>query len=148
MAHAIDFKVLPPLLEAFNAANCRALKVRIENEAFALAKEVPTMQNADPQTEFARMKAECIVAQEACFVLFVDADEAWNLFSFVPDDAPVRDKMLYSSSFLDLETFSGIYGSLAAATRKKVDPEGSRPSVFEKTAHPSVLGCEELVLGY
>ena len=98
MAHAIDFKVLPPLLEAFNAASCRALKVRIENEAFALAKEVPTMQGADPQTEFARMKAECIVAQEACFVLFVDADEAWNLFSFVPDDAPVRDKMLYSSS--------------------------------------------------
>jgi twinfilin len=98
MAHAIDFKVLPPLLEAFNAANCRALKVRIENEAFALAKEVPTMQGADPQTEFARMKAECIVAQEACFVLYVDADTAWNLFSFVPDDAPVRDKMLYSSS--------------------------------------------------
>lgn len=68
------------------------------------------------------------------------------------DDLCVRKhggiKMLYSSSFLDLETFSGIYGSLAAATRKKVDPEGSRPSVFEKTAHPSVLGCEELVLGY
>ena len=39
-------------------------------------------------------------------------------------------------------------GTLAPATKKKVAPEGTRPSVFEKTAHPSILGCEELVLGY
>ena len=57
-------------------------------------------------------------------------------------------KMLYSSSFLDLQTYTRVYGTLAPSTRKKVDPEGTRPSVFEKTAHPSILGCEELVLGY
>ena len=56
--------------------------------------------------------------------------------------------MLYSSSFLDLQTYTRVYGTLAPATKKKVDPEGTRPSVFEKTAHPSILGCEELVLGY
>lgn len=68
------------------------------------------------------------------------------------DDLCVRRhagiKMLYSSSFLDLQTYTRVYGTLAPATKKKVDPEGTRPSVFEKTAHPSILGCEELVLGY
>ena len=57
-------------------------------------------------------------------------------------------KMLYSSSFVDRETYGAVYGWLDPATRAKADPGSTRPSVFEKTAHPSVLGHEELVLGY
>lgn len=57
-------------------------------------------------------------------------------------------KMLYSSSFLDKSTYDAVYGEISAATRAKADPFSTRPSVFEKTAHPSVLGHEDLVLGY
>ena len=100
MAHAINFSVDPKLLDAFNASESlnRALTVQIADEAFVLRKELPTMQGADEQTEFGRMKGDFIVAAEACFVFYRDASQTWNMFSFVPDDAPVRDKMLYSSS--------------------------------------------------
>ena len=58
-------------------------------------------------------------------------------------------KMLYSSSFVDKATYDAVYGTLDPATRAKVDPKGTRPSVFEKTAHPSVLDAgADLVLGY
>ncbi|KAH8078206.1 delta-24-sterol reductase [Aureococcus anophagefferens] len=58
-------------------------------------------------------------------------------------------KMLYSSSFVDKATYGAAYGTLDPATRAKVDPKGTRPSVFEKTAHPSVLDAgADLVLGY
>ena len=57
-------------------------------------------------------------------------------------------KMLYSSSFVDKATHDAVYGTLDPKTRDKVDPAHTRPSVFEKTAHPSVLGHEDLVLGY
>ena len=98
MAHAINFSVDPKLLDAFNASESlnRALKVQIADEAFVLRKELPTMQGAGEQTEFGRMKGDFIVAAEACFVFYRDASQTWNMFSFVPDDAPVRDKMLYS----------------------------------------------------
>merc|ERR1712216_401109 len=55
-------------------------------------------------------------------------------------------KMLYSSSFVDKETYEAVYSTLAPSTRDKVDPEHTRPSVFEKTAHPSILGHKDLVL--
>ena len=63
------------------------------------------------------------------------------------DDLCVRRhagiKMLYSSSFLDLQTYTRVYGTLAPATKKKVDPAGTRPSVFEKTARTRrSWGCE------
>ena len=57
-------------------------------------------------------------------------------------------KMMYSSSFLDRHTFERVYGTLDPRTRDKVDPHHTRPSVYEKTAHPSVLGIEDLVPGY
>ena len=96
----MEFKIQPALLVAFNdpsSTNC-ALKVRIESEQFNLAKSLASMQGADDATEFTRMREEFIVAAEACYILFVNSERVWHLFSFVPDDAPVRDKMLYSSS--------------------------------------------------
>ena len=57
-------------------------------------------------------------------------------------------KMLYSSSFVERDTYEAVYGWLDPGTRSKVDPMNSRVSVFEKTAHPSVLGHADLVLGY
>ena len=57
--------------------------------------------------------------------------------------------MMYSSSFFSRETYEKHYGGpLDPATRAKVDPERMRPSVFQKTAHPSILGHDELELGY
>ena len=100
MAHALGLKLNPDLLAAFNGSSGsthRALKVRIESETFVLAGTVPSQQSDDEQ-EFARVKDAFIAPAEACFVLFANTEQIWHLFSFVPDDAPVRDKMLYSSS--------------------------------------------------
>ena len=52
MAHAMEFKIQPALLVAFNdpsSTNC-ALKVRIESEQFNLAKSLASMQGADDAT--------------------------------------------------------------------------------------------------
>ena len=91
--------------------------------------------------------------EQPCFVLIArertPTARRWQLLNWAPDCAPPRLKMLYSSSFVDKATYDAVYGTLDPAMRAKVDPKGTRPSVFEKTAHPSVLDAgADLVLGY
>ena len=98
MTHGTQFAVLPELTAAWNDPGGNvAFKVRLQGEAFALAGTCPASGGDD----FAAMKAAFLSESEACFVIF-STGGSWTLISFVPDEAPVRDRMLYSSSRANL----------------------------------------------
>jgi hypothetical protein len=102
MTHATSFTVLPALSEAFDApGSATALKAVIDagREVFDLSGS-PVAAVGGDEANFAAMKAAFITpaAEEACFVLFKHADGVWGLYAFIPDDAPVKQKMLYASS--------------------------------------------------
>jgi twinfilin-like protein len=106
MTHGASFAVMPELLQKFNeSGGARALKVRIENEAFAL--EACLDATSDVTADFAQMRTTFLKDSEACYVIFRGGDDAWSLISFVPDSAPVRDKMTYSSGRAALQKAFG-----------------------------------------
>lgn len=78
----------------------RFVKAKIEGEAFVLAGSAPA--TSDPHVDCARLAGGALSADEAAFVLLcLDVNVAalrWVLLAFVPEDANVRDKMLYSSA--------------------------------------------------
>ena len=94
------FTVHPGLLDIFNdpGAAC-ALKVCIRHEAFTL---VDTLHGSsdDLSANFLRMRQAFLEGWDesanACYVLFRGDQTSWALFSFVSDEAPVREKMIYS----------------------------------------------------
>ena len=99
MSHAVNFAVLPALDDAFKSpvAGTFALKVKIENEAFTLVDRLDS-SDAGAEADFDRMKASFLSESEACYCLHKGAgDGTWALLAFVPEGAPVRDKMTYSS---------------------------------------------------
>ena len=99
MSHGVNFAVLPALADAFKSpvAGTFALKVKIENEAFTLASTLAG-SDAGADADFGRMKDSFLSESEACYCLHKGAgDGAWSLLAFVPEGAPVRDKMTYSS---------------------------------------------------
>lgn len=98
MTHAIAYSLLPELASAFKdpVEGTFALKVKIENEAFTLVDRLDGTSDAD--ADFQRMKTSFLVSNEACYCLHKGSgDGTWSLLAFVPDEAPVRDKMTYSS---------------------------------------------------
>jgi hypothetical protein len=78
----------------------RFVKAKIEGEAFVLSGSAPA--TSDPHADCARLAGGALSADEAAFVLLcLDVNVAalrWVLLAFVPEDANVRDKMLYSSA--------------------------------------------------
>jgi twinfilin-like protein len=101
MTHAANFAVSSELSEAFVKADglgLRALLVRIDmaSEMFVLSKQLP--RASDEKADFVSVVRPMLSEAEACYVLFCyDAGE-WACMSYVPDDAPVKEKMLYSSA--------------------------------------------------
>lgn len=115
MTHAISFSVAAELKEAFekqcasdlnDAERVRAFKVRINEEAFTLAAVSP-WGSEDSALALAECKA-LMMPSEACYLIFKNShDASWILMSFVPDEASVREKMLYSSSIATLKRAFG-----------------------------------------
>ena len=104
MTHSITFKATDELSALFTAQQAEgvesplaSIKVAIADETFVLAGTTPSA--GDEATDFAQMKAT-LEADCACYVLFRRrvATEPWALLSFVPDTAPIKEKMLLSSS--------------------------------------------------
>ena len=40
------------------------------------------------------MKSSFLTEHDACFVLYRDASDVWSLYSYIPDTAAVKSKML------------------------------------------------------
>ena len=76
-----------------------AISIGIADERFVLKN---TLASAGGEAEdFAAMKAQLLEPDVACYVLFKRASVAadpWALITFVPDTAPIKDKMLFASS--------------------------------------------------
>ena len=117
MTHSINFKATDELLALFTAQQAEgvesplaSIKVAIADETFVLAGTTPSA--GDGATDFAQMKAT-LEADCACYVLFRRrvATEPWALLSFVPDTAPIKEKMLLSSSKEALKkALGGVFG--------------------------------------
>ena len=117
MTHSINFKATDELLALFTAQQAEgvesplaSIKVAIADETFVLAGTTPSA--GDQATDFAQMKAT-LEADCACYVLFRRqvAAEPWALLSFVPDTAPIKEKMLLSSSKEALKkALGGVFG--------------------------------------
>ena len=90
------FPLAPALTEAFNAKVARALKVGIASETFVLEQQFPANAGAEA-ADFAAIKAT-LTATQPCYVLFRSDAGEWALMAYVPDDGPVKQKMLYSSA--------------------------------------------------
>ena len=117
MTHSVTFKATDELLALFTAQQAEgvesplaSIKVAIADETFILAGTTPSA--GDEATDFAQMKAT-LEADCACYVLFRRrvATEPWALLSFVPDTAPIKEKMLLSSSKEALKkALGGVFG--------------------------------------
>ena len=117
MTHSVTFKATDELLALFTAQQAEgvesplaSIKVAIADETFVLAGTTPSA--GDEATDFAQMKAT-LEADCACYVLFRRrvATEPWALLSFVPDTAPIKEKMLLSSSKEALKkALGGVFG--------------------------------------
>ncbi len=90
MQTAID--VSPELKAAFESTSTRALYATIDDEAVLLKDTMEIC--ADPEEDFEAVKAKI---NECCYVLYNIGDNRWILVSFVPEETPVRLKMLMSS---------------------------------------------------
>ena len=100
MTHAANFGAAPELLAAFESvpASLRALFVRIDKptETFVLHGRLD--RSGSEHDDFASGVRPTLDDTQPCYVIFrLDAGE-WVFMSFVPDDAAVREKMLYSSA--------------------------------------------------
>lgn len=102
MAHATAFTITPELQSAFDSPSddTAALKVVIdvEREVFSLHSKAVRTGSGDA-ADFEAMKTTVLAsADTACYVLFRAADASWAFYSFVPDTAVVKQKMLHASS--------------------------------------------------
>lgn len=106
MSHSSGISVSADLAAAFrdaraSGANVRLLKVSIENEALVLLEQAPV--SGDLESDFASFTS-FVKEKEACYLVFrqdathPDFGYLWALASFVPDNCPVRHKMLYAST--------------------------------------------------
>ena len=101
MTHGTAFAVLPDLTSAFNdpgTANALKVTIDIEKESFTLAGRVERSSPPSDASGFASMKSSFLTEHDACFVLYRDASDVWSLYSYIPDTAAVKSKMLYASS--------------------------------------------------
>lgn len=118
MTHALDFSVAPELKAAFEkqlSEDCsdhdmmRTIKAQIADETFVLAGQLPWETGEGHAAALSRSRT-LLSEAEACFLLLrleCDHGSKWALYSFVPDEAPARDKMLYSSSTATLRRSMG-----------------------------------------
>ena len=95
MTHSTVFEVDPELKEIFDKESTEStllslLKVNIRDEKFVLVHSVDgNIADGNVRT--------FLEENAACYLLVRSSASTWTLATFVPDNAPVRDKMLYAS---------------------------------------------------
>jgi twinfilin-like protein len=113
MAHSTKFPASDQLVQAFNKAkndkSIRYLKVEIKDEKLELVEE--GKNNGTTSIDFNNLK-NVLQPKQACYIIFrlkEAFDSApWALISFIPDDIPVNEKMVYSSTIFRVKEVLGI----------------------------------------
>ena len=107
MTHSVSYDLTAELSALFQQQltgegnPLAAIKIAIDFDAenFALASTVPL--GGDVSSDFTKVKA-MLEEEVGCYIVFRmlrgGENAPWALMSFVPDDAPVKQKMLYSSA--------------------------------------------------
>ncbi|KAJ2083375.1 Twinfilin-1 [Coemansia sp. RSA 988] len=131
MAHQSGIRVSEDLSSKFRVelgkdATLRTIKVSIVNEELQATGEYQLQGTL--QDDLAQVPG-LLGETEPCYLLIrVDTEESrWLLATYVPDNAQVRDKMLYASSKAALAKALGesyIVDSMFGTTRNEFSPEG------------------------
>jgi twinfilin-like protein len=116
MARA-NLEITIELREAFSAAQ-RGLEVRAVQVLIADERLVPGesfLRSGSAEDDFNTLLPSTVQEDSACLILFCLSDEVnergsleWILIAWVPDNCPVRDKMLYTSSREDVKKGLGL----------------------------------------
>lgn len=94
MSHQSGIKPKPDLVKLFNQSNDkRALKLEIINEDISCTSSLERKGSFDD--DFILIDSWL---NGPCFILYRMDVPGWILFMFVPENSPVRFKMLYSST--------------------------------------------------
>lgn len=138
------------LLAAFAKAkdvdsNIRFLKVQIEGSAMAVTHTASVEGSAE--SDFAAVSA-VLEDEIPCYILFKldGAREGWLLANWVPENAKVRQKMLYASSSMTLKKELGAAAIAAEISAAEVRCAIDRDACLRRCACirvGSVLTCPE-----
>ena len=140
------------LLAAFAKAkdvdsNVRFLKVQIEGSAMAVTHTAEGSAEGSAESDFAAVSA-VLEDEIPCYILFKldGAREGWLLANWVPENAKVRQKMLYASSSMTLKKELGAGAIAAEISAAEVRCAIDRDACLRRCACirvGSVLTCPE-----
>ncbi|KNF02963.1 hypothetical protein PSTG_03912 [Puccinia striiformis f. sp. tritici PST-78] len=108
-----------------NKASLRLILLQIENESLVPSLVRPST-DSKTEAEYLDLPADILHDDQPAYVLFRlgdDADKDWLFISYVPDQAKVRDKMLYASTRATL-CDCNFHISIFATTKDELTPKG------------------------
>ncbi|KAI7966160.1 hypothetical protein MJO29_001908 [Puccinia striiformis f. sp. tritici] len=112
-----------------NKASLRLILLQIENESLVPSLVRPST-DSKTEAEYLDLPADILHDDQPAYVLFRlgdDADKDWLFISYVPDQAKVRDKMLYASTratVLRQLCDCNFHISIFATTKDELTPKG------------------------
>eukprot|EP00126_Sphaerothecum_destruens_P003580 Sdes_comp17340_c0_seq1m6549 len=156
MSHQSGIEVSQSLLdlfsEAFETENIRSIKVSIADEK--LVESGRKNVHTDWETDYNEAVVPFLKPKEPCY-LFVRVSDSksiqsktkntWILISYVPDDSPVRSKMLYASTRMIIKTAFGtssLRKEIFATTPADVNLDGYQKSLLSENAPPPFTAAE------
>ncbi|OAV99144.1 hypothetical protein PTTG_02888 [Puccinia triticina 1-1 BBBD Race 1] len=133
-----------------NKGSLRLILVHIENETLVPSLVRPPTESKTEVEDF-ELLADILYDDKPAYVLFRlgdNADEDWLFISYVPDQAKVRDKMLYASTRATISRQLGdsnFKKSMFATTKDDLTPRGYLAHLASQKAQaPMTLREREL----
>lgn len=103
MSTQSGIEATPELLEAFNQAqqtpDTRTLVIDIQEEKLVCSKTIAKSRSESSPAEDFELLLENLKDSHPCYAAFkLEQDTQWLLVTWVPDDRPVKQKMLVAST--------------------------------------------------
>ncbi|KAH9449697.1 hypothetical protein Pst134EB_020514 [Puccinia striiformis f. sp. tritici] len=130
-----------------NKASLRLILVQIENESLVPSLVRPPTDSKTEAEDF-DLLADILHDDKPAYVLFRlgdDADKDWLFISYVPDQAKVRDKMLYASTRATVSRQLGdsnFNNSMFATTKDELTPKGYMAHLASQKAQAPLTSRE------
>lgn len=153
MSHQTGIKPSPELTEIIaqsKAGGQRVLKVVIKNEQLVLAQKCDVQGSWED--DYDKMVLPLLEEKVPCYLLYRmdtkdDEGYKWLFISYIPDNSPVREKMLYASTKASTKmAFGGtsqIMEEMSGTLKNEISLDGYRKHLVMKDA-PSPLTDAEV----
>lgn len=124
-------------------SKCRLFKVSIEKEQLALSAKQDS--KGDWKKDMELFVPALIEEKVPCYILFRLDNKEWLLLSYSPDNAPVRQKMLYASTKATMKKSFVIDSEFVASCKEDATLEGYEMHLkVEKAPPPMTMAEREL----